>query len=58
MTLTNYGLISLLTAFQKISERILQVNNFISTRRNAFRIEISTENAVFTLTDNILPAIN
>jgi hypothetical protein len=29
MKLTNYGLISLLTAFQNISERILQVNNLL-----------------------------
>jgi hypothetical protein len=29
MKLTNYGLISLLIAFPKISERILQVNNLL-----------------------------
>jgi hypothetical protein len=29
MKLTNYGLISLLTAFPKISEGILQVNNVL-----------------------------
>ena len=57
MELTNYGLISLLTAFPKVSAGMLQVNNLLVPEKNAFK-KISTENAVFTLTDNIPPAIN
>jgi hypothetical protein len=52
--------------FPKIFERMmcnrlnkhLQVNNLLVPEEIGFRKEISTENAVFTLTDNIPPAIN
>jgi hypothetical protein len=64
--MTNYRPISLLITISKILESVvfnrlslhLQVNNILLPEQFGFRKGISIEKAVFTLTNNILNAIN
>jgi hypothetical protein len=62
----NYRLISLLTTFSKLSEKVmhnrlshyLQTNNTLVPEQFGFRKGISTENTALKLTDSVLISVN
>jgi hypothetical protein len=62
----NYRPISLLTAMSKILEIIMfkrleqhpESNNFLTTEQFGFRKGVHIENAVFSLTDNLITSLN
>jgi hypothetical protein len=64
--MTNYRPISLLTTFSKVLEKIMynwlshhmQTNNILVPEQFGFRKGMSTEDAAFILTDNVLKSIN
>jgi hypothetical protein len=64
--MTNYRPISLLTTFSKVLEKIIynslnhhmQTNNLLVPEQFGFRKSMSTEDAAFKLTDNVLKSIN
>jgi hypothetical protein len=67
--ISNYRLISLLTTFSKIFENLYiqdslhilkqtETNNLLVQRQHGFRTHSSTEEASFTLLNNILTAMN
>jgi hypothetical protein len=64
--MTNYRPISLFTTFSKVLEKVMynklshkmHTNNILVPEQFDFRKGLSTENAEFILTDNILKAIN
>jgi hypothetical protein len=64
--MSNYRLLSLLTMFCKVLEKVknnklshyLQTNNILVTEQSGFRKGISTENAAFKLTDSVLKSVN
>jgi hypothetical protein len=64
--MANYRPVSLLPLFSKVFEKAmycrlnqhLQVNNILATEQYGFRKGLSTEQAAFSLTDNIIMAWN
>jgi hypothetical protein len=64
--MTNYRPILLLTVFSKVFEKAmhnrlshhLYTNNILVSEQHGFKKGISTENAVFRLTDSVLKSIN
>ena len=64
--LSNYRPISLLTSFSKIFEKVIykrldnhaSVYNILSKVQYGFRTNLSTENAIYQLTNNILKALD
>jgi hypothetical protein len=65
-SITNYRPISLLTTFSKALEKVMNnrlshhmhTNNILVPEQSGFRKGVSTEDAVFKLTDNVLRSIN
>jgi len=63
---SNYRPISMLTAFSKVLEKVLQKrlvvylnnNNLLNSRQFGFRQKLSTKDAIFKLTHEILTALN
>jgi len=64
--LSNYSPISLLTSFSRIFEKVIYIRlvnqasmyNIISKVQYGFRTNLSTENAIYQLTNNILKALD
>jgi hypothetical protein len=65
-TMTNYRLISLLTVFSRVLNKVIynrlshhmHTNNKLVSEQSGFRYGKSTENAAFKLTDSALKSIN
>jgi hypothetical protein len=64
--MTDYRPISLLTTFSKVLEKVMYsrlsqhmcCNNILVPEQFGFRKDISTEDATYRLTDNVLKSIN
>jgi hypothetical protein len=64
--MTNYRPVSLLISFSKIFEKVVQArllehlttHNILRKEQNGFKSNLTTENVTFTLTDDILNAVN
>jgi hypothetical protein len=64
--MSNYRPISLLTTFSKVLEKVmlnrlnhsLITNNILVSEEFGFRKGISTENAIFKLTESVLKSLN
>jgi hypothetical protein len=64
--LSNYRPISLLTSFSKVVEKImynrlvshLKKHEILNTNQYGFQEKLSTDNAVYSLTNKILTALN
>jgi hypothetical protein len=64
--MTNYRLISLLTSFSKVFEKIIyerflkhiEINNILVEERFGFRLSASTDKASYRLSKEILNALN
>jgi hypothetical protein len=65
-SVTNYRLVSLLTTFSKVLEKVMynrlshhmHTNNILVMEQFGFRKGLSTEDVDFKLTDNVLKSVN